>query len=202
MTKKMFFKLAFWGVSPLIVMAALSLRMAAAEEVKLFTKPPSADEMGALLFPEKEKVSPKPQFKTRSLVMTPAPSATPQPVEEKKKSVGIALPIQFALNSFEILDKTRPYLDEVGRLLNMEQFKEERIIIEGHTDAQGSENYNNWLSQERAKSVKNYLVSSFRVDPERLMVVGRGEREPLPDLNPNNGLNRRVELHRLEESAN
>ena len=183
-----------------ILTATLSLP-AMAEEVRLFTQPPSADEMGRLLFPDKA-VGQRPKVKTRSLTFTTVSKKTNQVAQSTpKETVGIALPIQFAFNSTELLGDARAYLNEVGKMLSMAQFKDERIVLEGHTDAIGSEDYNNWLSKRRAESVKAYLTSKFGIDPKRLIVVGRGEQEPLPGRHPNDGINRRVELHRASNLA-
>lgn len=184
----------------LTLATALSLPVMA-EEVRLFTSPPSADEMGQLLFPDKA-ANERPRLKTRSLTFTQTAKQTPSaPQPETKETVGIALPIQFAFNSAEIMDEARAYLDEVGRMLSMDQFKQERILIEGHTDAIGPEDYNAWLSKKRAQSVKAYLTSKFGIEPQRLLVVGRGELQPLPGRSPNDGINRRVELHRASNLA-
>ncbi|GAB4362133.1 MAG: OmpA family protein [Methylohalobius crimeensis] len=161
-----------------------------AGDVRLFTEPPSADEMGKLLFPDKTGSGPK----TRSLTFN---TVSPEP-KQAKESVAIALPIQFDFNSAKLREEAKPYLDEIGRMLTMDQFQQERIIIEGHTDASGSDSYNEWLSQQRAKAVKEYLYSRFSVEPERLQIVGRGEHTPLPDKDPFDPLNRRVELHRVD----
>ncbi|BCX80808.1 OmpA-OmpF porin, OOP family [Methylomarinovum caldicuralii] len=157
------------------------------EEVKLFQNPPSAEEMGKLLFPAKAA---KP--KTRSLAFSPVETQS-----APKESIAIALPIQFDFNSATIRDDAKPFLDEIGRMLTMAQFRGERLLIEGHTDAIGPESSNDWLSRQRAKAVKQYLVSHFGIAPDRLRVVGRGEHRPLPGKNPNDPLNRRVELHRI-----
>ena len=183
-----------------ILAASLSVP-AMAEEVRLFTQPPSADEMGRLLFPDKA-VGQRPKLKTRSLTFTTVSKKSGQSTQPaSKETTGIALPIQFAFNSAELLGDARAYLNEVGKMLSMEQFKDERIVLEGHTDAIGSEDYNHWLSKKRAESVKAYLTSKFGIDPKRLVVVGRGEQEPLPGRNPTDGINRRVELHRANKLA-
>lgn len=164
------------------------IHVAVAEEVRVFTKPPSAEEMGQLLFPE--KTSPK----TRSLTFSQH-----QPSQANtKESVAIALPIQFDYNSAKLRPEAKSYLDEVGRMLTMDRFASESLILEGHTDAKGSDAYNLKLSQLRAQTVKQYLVSQFGIAPERLSIVGRGETEPLPGKDPYDPLNRRVELHRVQ----
>jgi outer membrane protein OmpA-like peptidoglycan-associated protein len=69
------------------------------------------------------------------------------------------------------------------------------IMVEGHTDSQGSDAYNMELSQRRAESVRNYLVhAGFPASQVRAM--GFGERRPIADNNTNEGRsnNRRVEV--------
>ncbi len=191
-----------WNVVAIATVLGTASPSLTAEEVRVFTAPPSADEMAKLLFPDKA-VGQRPKVKTRSLMFTPRAQkkkqAQAQPASQK--TVGIALPIQFAFGSAELLGEARSYLDEIGRMLTMDQFKEERIVLEGHTDAIGSAEYNKHLSLARAQAVKAYLVRRFDVDPQRLLVVGRGEEEPLPGRDPNDGDNRRVELHRATKQA-
>jgi outer membrane protein OmpA-like peptidoglycan-associated protein len=71
----------------------------------------------------------------------------------------------------------------------------------GHTDTIGAPATNQTLSEARATAVRDWLVSSLRLDGTNIIVEGRGESEPLPDLNPNGSpdeqqLNRRVEIHK------
>jgi len=186
-------------VAALAVLGAATPSMA--EEVRVFNAPPSADEMAKLLFPDKA-ADERPKVKTRSLMFTPrAHEKQSQARPAAQETVGIALPIQFAFGSAELLDEARGYLDEIGRMLTMDRFKDERIVLEGHTDAIGSEQYNKRLSLARARAVKSYLVEHFGVSPQRLLVVGRGEEAPLPGHHPNDGQNRRVELHRATQQA-
>jgi outer membrane protein OmpA-like peptidoglycan-associated protein len=70
--------------------------------------------------------------------------------------------------------------------------------IQGHTDSDGSEDYNLQLSQQRAESVLKYFVL-FGVNPNRLQARGYGESAPVApnDSDENKAKNRRVELVRL-----
>lgn len=180
------------SIQPILLILALLAKVpvVAAEEVRLFTQPPSADEMGQLLFPDKATG----ELKTRSLTFTQS-QAAPEPT---KASVAIALPIQFDFDSARLREEAKPYLDEVGRMLTMDRFAQERLTIEGHTDARGSAAYNDRLSLRRAQAVKQYLTSKFSIQPERLRIVGLGETRPLPGKEPFDPLNRRVELHRVQ----
>jgi len=74
------------------------------------------------------------------------------------------------------------------------------IEIQGHTDSDGSEDYNLELSHMRSESVLNYLVL-FGIDPSRLQAKGYGESMPVApnDTVENKAKNRRVELVRLSQ---
>lgn len=69
------------------------------------------------------------------------------------------------------------------------------IVVEGHTDSRGSAAYNQSLSQQRAESVRTYLVSRG-VDPDTTRAIGKGESEPVADNQTAEGRanNRRVEI--------
>lgn len=69
------------------------------------------------------------------------------------------------------------------------------MIIEGHTDNVGSENYNFGLSQRRANSVMTYLVRQG-IAPGRIVAYGKGENFPISDNETAAGRqqNRRVEV--------
>lgn len=73
------------------------------------------------------------------------------------------------------------------------------VFILGHTDADGNEDTNLSLSEQRAEAVKNILISEFGVDPSRLLSEGRGESEPVADNSTPEGKakNRRVEFIKL-----
>jgi OOP family OmpA-OmpF porin len=66
----------------------------------------------------------------------------------------------------------------------------------GHTDSVGSDEYNQELSQKRASSVAEYLLSQG-VTPSKVTSEGKGESEPVADNETEEGRaqNRRVELH-------
>ena len=72
-------------------------------------------------------------------------------------------------------------------------------VIEGHTDANGSDAYNQRLSEERAKAVRDYIIS-MGIDPSRLEARGLGESQPVADNSTPEGRaqNRRVVLRRTD----
>ncbi|MGV3696506.1 OmpA family protein [Flavobacterium sp.] len=84
-------------------------------------------------------------------------------------------------------------LDELVKILN--RYEAASLAIEGHTDSDGSEAFNQTLSQKRTESVKKYLVSKG-ISASRLTATGFGETKPVADNKTSLGKakNRRVEL--------
>jgi outer membrane protein OmpA-like peptidoglycan-associated protein len=103
--------------------------------------------------------------------------------------------IEFATGRATILQKSFPILDEVVRLLKVNP-EITHLDIEGHTDNRGSDDLNEKLSDDRAKSVKKYLVEHGILEG-RLGAQGFGPKRPIADNNtaPGRQKNRRVEFH-------
>jgi outer membrane protein OmpA-like peptidoglycan-associated protein len=101
--------------------------------------------------------------------------------------------IEFPFGSDEIKHKGKIILDRVGQIL--QKYESYDVLIEGHTDDIGKEEYNLELSERRAKAVDEYLIrNGIRAD--RLKFVGMGETVPLypNDSDENRRRNRRVEF--------
>jgi OOP family OmpA-OmpF porin len=111
----------------------------------------------------------------------------------------VALHILFAFDSAELSPETIPTVKILGEALNNPELKTSCIRIEGHTDSIGAEEYNLTLSQRRAQSVVQYLVKHMGVAEEQLIVVGKGENEPVADNDTEAGRqrNRRVQIVNL-----
>jgi OmpA-OmpF porin, OOP family len=99
----------------------------------------------------------------------------------------------FATGSFKLLPKSYTALNEVVKLLKSDESL--MLDVSGHTDAQGDDAKNQTLSENRAKAVKDYLVSKGIAD-SRLESVGYGETKPVADNATAAGRaqNRRTEL--------
>lgn len=99
----------------------------------------------------------------------------------------------FATGSYKLMAKSFKSLDAVADLLKSDESL--MIDIEGHTDAQGSDESNQVLSDNRAGAVKNYLVSKG-IAETRLKSAGYGETKPVADNNTAAGRakNRRTEM--------
>jgi outer membrane protein OmpA-like peptidoglycan-associated protein len=101
--------------------------------------------------------------------------------------------INFDVDSDVIRAESKPTLDKIVAMLQSENAM--RLIIEGHTDSDGSNQHNEILSQKRAESVKGYLVSAG-ISSTLLFTAGYGESKPISPNTTTIGKaqNRRVEL--------
>ena len=100
--------------------------------------------------------------------------------------------IQFDFDRDTLTPGSREALSVVAGALKSPQLVRRKFEIEGHTDAQGTLNYNMDLSKRRAESVRRYLIEKFKIDPSRLVTVGKGPTDLLDKNNPKSGVNRRV----------
>ena len=99
----------------------------------------------------------------------------------------------FDVNKATLRDASKAELTKLAQILN--KYPDTNILVEGHTDNTGSEEYNLELSRQRAQSVENYLAS-LNVDPTRFTIMGYGESQPVATNDTVEGRqqNRRVDL--------
>lgn len=109
----------------------------------------------------------------------------------KPKSVDLV--IQFDLDSAVLKKDSRPLLDDLVSAMKNDRLANVKFKIEGHTDAQGSEQHNMKLSQGRADSVISYLTSKG-IESDRLTGEGKGFSELLVPEKPKAAENRRVRI--------
>ena len=113
--------------------------------------------------------------------------------ELTEKGINITLEnIFFDTNKFEL--KPESY-SELNRVFNMIQANGFKVELFGHTDSDGSPNYNNTLSQNRANSVRAYLIKKG-IDSSKISALGMGESKPIESNKTEEGKqkNRRVEV--------
>ncbi len=164
-------------------------------------------------------LKPKSSVKTRSLSSKPALSDADQAVidaarrttrgisavereqidqiVETNQLPSIDLDIFFDYNSADISAAAKPDLIELGLALRNEVLKDAVFLIAGHTDAAGSDQYNQQLSDLRANSVKGFLAETFAIPGDRLIAVGYGEAKLKNSSEPGSGVNRRVNIVNL-----
>ncbi len=148
-------------------------------------------------FGNKQEAAPEPAPAPTPPVATssePAPTPPP-PVEKQPEVITLVLePIHFATDSATLTADARSRLDNIVRVLHT--YPQVKLLIIGHTDSRGSDDYNMILSLKRAKAAFDYLVGKG-VARQRLSYEGRGEREPVADNRTKEGRakNRRTEFH-------
>jgi outer membrane protein OmpA-like peptidoglycan-associated protein len=105
--------------------------------------------------------------------------------------------LNFPFNSAEITADSREKLGRVAKALTDPSTTKMNIMVSGHTDAQGSAEYNQLLSERRAQAVRQFLISEHRIEPNRLVAKGYGKSQLLLPSDPYNDLNRRVQFQNL-----
>ena len=92
--------------------------------------------------------------------------------------LSVNLYVNFDFDSADLTSDARITLDRLGYALVDDRLRNFSFMIEGHTDAKGSDDYNQALSERRAQAVRQYLVAQFGIDPGRL--AARGIRQATP----------------------
>lgn len=102
--------------------------------------------------------------------------------------------ILFDFNKADIKPESEPTLEQVAKLFNEKRGL--KLLIVGHTDNQGDFEFNRKLSQQRADSVVNYLVTKFNINRSTLLSFGASYASPVASNDSEEGRakNRRVEL--------
>lgn len=108
--------------------------------------------------------------------------------------------ITFQTDSYNLRGDFYPVLNSVGEVLS--KYGDTTIRVSGHTDNTGSRSYNQTLSERRAGSVADYLVTR-EVVRSRMLVQGQGFDQPVADNSTSAGRaqNRRVELYILPQQG-
>jgi uncharacterized repeat protein (TIGR01451 family) len=110
----------------------------------------------------------------------------------------------FKTGSAELTDVAHNLLAQTAVVIR--QYPDEQVIIAGHTDSEGDEDFNLGLSQRRAQAAFSYLTEEERLPPARFSVIGYGESRPIASNATPEGRenNRRVEvvgqLHEVERA--
>lgn len=108
----------------------------------------------------------------------------------------INLSIEFEYNSDQPTAAGRKQLASLADALRDPRLRDFRFLLAGHTDARGSDDYNQQLSERRAAAVKDFLVRA-QFDDSQLQTVGFGKRRLLDASQPESPRNRRVEIVNL-----
>ncbi len=90
-------------------------------------------------------------------------------------------------NNYQLLSKAQRAIRTFG---------EPSVVLEGHTDSTGTLELNKHLSQQRAESVRQYLIANQTLPAEKLIAVGYGPERPLASNSTAEGraINRRIDM--------
>lgn len=128
-------------------------------------------------------------------------------VERIGEGIKITFPsgILFDVDKSNLGQTAQNNIQDLAKILN--KYKDTNILIEGHTDSDGSEEYNQKLSERRAESVSDFL-KNLNVQSSRLTSKGYGETQPVATNETSGGKqqNRRVDIaifanDKLKEAA-
>jgi OOP family OmpA-OmpF porin len=113
----------------------------------------------------------------------------PIPIKER---ITIVLHVEFDFDKDDVKSEYHPQIEEVANFLKA--YPDKDVSLEGHTDSEGTDAYNDDLSKRRAESVKMVLVETFGIDAAKISTEGFGESRPVATNETDEGRqqNRRV----------
>ena len=117
-----------------------------------------------------------------------------------KDKPNIDLEITFDYNSAKLSDKAMPAIEALGKALTNPDLKGTTFVLAGHTDAKGSDGYNQDLSERRADTIKKYLIEKYGIAAADLVTVGYGKSKLKNAANPDADENRRVQVVNMASS--
>lgn len=139
---------------------------------------------------------------TTTTTITVQQAITDLQAQRTSEGLKVNLPenILFDFDKADIRPNAKPTLQKLSVLLK--NYQNSPTEIRGYTDSKGSDEYNQDLSQRRAKAVESYLVQNFQVNGDRLTPKGFGKTQPIaPNTKPDGSddpegrqKNRRVEV--------
>ncbi len=121
------------------------------------------------------------EYKERqdTVLIARADTIVPEHIQQVAKEVEKFNKIYFAFDKYYLTNKAKSYLNSIVDALN--RVPDAQIMIDGHASSEGQSEYNNILSENRARTVRNYLISCG-VDESRIVTAGHGSSIPNEDL--------------------
>jgi outer membrane protein OmpA-like peptidoglycan-associated protein len=111
-----------------------------------------------------------------------------------KSKPNIDLEINFEYNSDILSARGLQQVTALGKALASEELKGATFVVAGHTDAKGSDTYNQGLSERRADAVKRFLKDKYGIENANLVTVGHGKSQLKNAEQPLAAENRRVQV--------
>ena len=132
--------------------------------------------------------------RTRSLKVSPDGSSSAMAVLAPQRKPSASLLITFETNSAVLQPRSKEQLDVVAAALKNDRLKDFSFDVEGHADPRGTPEGNRVLSQQRAESVRSYLISAHGLAETRLRAIGKGDAELMNTKDIAAAENRRVTI--------
>ena len=117
-------------------------------------------------------------------------------IGQLKQSESVDIDINFSVNSSRLSPNERRKVDIIAKALQSDELKRKRVLLGGHTDADGTDLSNMTLSQKRAATIATRLDRKFGIISDRVTPIGFGEIYPIADNGTLKGKkkNRRVSI--------
>jgi outer membrane protein OmpA-like peptidoglycan-associated protein len=115
------------------------------------------------------------------------------------KRPGVDIDVNFDYNSASLTAKVEPQLKNLGKALTSPELAGSVVFLGGHTDAKGSDPYNQSLSERRAETMKRYLMENYHIPAANLVSAGYGKKGLKNTADPYAAENRRVQVSNVAE---
>jgi len=174
-------------VALLSIAGCVAMPLCAQEAVPSLRGKPTKEEIARAL----TRQEPAPVMLQRGIVLNPGAAAAPAVPARR----AIDLEVLYEFDSARLTADGRDVLDSLGGALGSRELADVgRVTLEGHTDAKGSDAYNDSLSLLRAQSARQYLIQKHRIAPGKVQAIGKGKTEPADPRDPYGAANRRVRV--------
>jgi outer membrane protein OmpA-like peptidoglycan-associated protein len=153
-------------------------------------KPPESPKSSAPEQPDKDAAAGKGASTAAGEVASGTAGGSP----DTEQMPSVDLEVLFEYKSARLAPEAVATLTTLGRALTDARLAGDSFLIAGHTDAKGGADYNLRLSQQRAETVRDFLVREFGIDEKRLVAQGFGQRRLKDPEHPLDAKNRRVQI--------
>jgi outer membrane protein OmpA-like peptidoglycan-associated protein len=122
------------------------------------------------------------------------PLKRPPVTTELRKLPQITLGIKFDPDTSIVRPESYQSLGRIADALMRQSLLPYGILIVGHTESTGKRDYNLTLSQRRADSIRDVLVTTFKISPKRIQAIGLGEEQLLDAAQPSAAINQQYQI--------
>jgi OOP family OmpA-OmpF porin len=184
-----------------LLLAMFTAGVSADGSLKLYDRDhvPNSDDVARMLQTQKIALHGDGHGKTRGISLDHRDTSNVENAlaQQNEKLGAFAVQINFPLNSAEVAVDFIPHLEAIAKGIQ-QSGSDTKVVIEGHTDASGTEAYNEQLSLRRAEAVRSFLIEKCAVRADKIVASGYGPRQLADTSDPYSGKNRRVQFRVVE----